>query len=117
MNLDMKRLPNGKIIGQVRQGDVLVHKVIEKKIPKGAEQIQADNQRTILAYGEVTGHAHALDATKTALYEWQGNRLLERKTATPLKHEEHRLIQQSKGLFKVIQQKECTPEAIRNVAD
>jgi hypothetical protein len=42
----------------VRQGDVPC--VAVASIPVSAKAVQRDNGRVILAYGEVTGHAHAL---------------------------------------------------------
>jgi hypothetical protein len=99
-----------------RQGDVLIQR-IQQSIPKEAELIPNDNERVILAYGEVTGHAHALPAQKSSLYMWKGDRLLEIKEATSLTHEEHAPIALQPGVYKVIQQKEYTPQGLRNVAD
>jgi len=101
-----------------RQGDVMVEEIEgAETIPTPAKKIEADNGRVILAYGEVTGHAHALPAAKSALYEWQGERLLEIKEITCLTHEEHAPIEFEPGFYRVIQQREYHPEAIRNVAD
>lgn len=100
-----------------RQGDVLVEKLAMSKLPETAVIIPNDQQRTILAYGEVTGHAHALDARMASLYTWEGNRLLEVTKTTSLKHEEHAAITLEPGIYKVTQQREYTPGAIRNVAD
>lgn len=41
-----------------RQGDVLIQPV--DSVPSDAIAVARDNGRSILAYGEVTGHAHAL---------------------------------------------------------
>lgn len=41
-----------------RQGDVLIRPVTS--IPDGLKRVPLDNGRMILAYGEVTGHAHAV---------------------------------------------------------
>jgi hypothetical protein len=43
---------------QVRQGDVQLQPVA--KLPAGCTEIPADGNRIVLAYGEVTGHAHAI---------------------------------------------------------
>ncbi len=43
----------------IRQGDVLLVPV--KSLPIGAKEIPLDKGRIVLAYGEVTGHAHAID--------------------------------------------------------
>ena len=44
----------------VRQGDVLALGV--EAIPEDAKPVTRDRGRVILAYGEVTGHAHAIAA-------------------------------------------------------
>lgn len=41
-----------------RQGDVLIRPVAS--IPDGLKKVPLDKGRVILAYGEVTGHAHAV---------------------------------------------------------
>lgn len=46
---------------QYRQGDVLLRRV--EALPANVRPKQSDEERIVLAYGEVTGHAHAIDAT------------------------------------------------------
>jgi hypothetical protein len=99
-----------------RQGDVLVE-YFGDKLPEDVQKIASDKSRVVLAYGEVTGHAHALLSKTSTLYEWQGSRLLEITKATDLTHEEHAAITLAPGIYKVTQQREYSPEAIRNVAD
>jgi hypothetical protein len=41
-----------------RQGDIMVKPV--NRIPQGLKAVPLDKGRVILAYGEVTGHAHAI---------------------------------------------------------
>lgn len=43
---------------QVRQGDVQLEPVAA--LPAGCTEIKPDSNRIVLAYGEVTGHAHAI---------------------------------------------------------
>lgn len=50
-----------------RQGDVLIMRVEGKCVP-GAE-VKRDKGRVVLAYGEVTGHAHAIRSRAATLYE------------------------------------------------
>lgn len=97
-----------------RQGDVLV---IPYSGPIKGEPVKPDNGRTILAYGEVTGHAHALDSKLATMYRWEGDTLLEVTDGAVLRHEEHTHIPLPAGNYRVLIQKEYTPEAIRNVAD
>ncbi len=114
-----------------RQGDVLIQK-IDTAIPTEATIVPLDKGRVVLAYGEVTGHSHAIadvDSTsewgeafckpelKSTLYEWNGDRLLQIKQITALKHEEHAPITLEPGNYKVTIQKEYSPAAIRNVTD
>ena len=49
---------------QIRQGDVQLQQVA--KMPRDCTEITPDGNRIVLAYGEVTGHAHAIyDHLKT----------------------------------------------------
>jgi hypothetical protein len=43
---------------QYRQGDVLLERI--SALPAGLRPVNRDKGRVVLAYGEVTGHAHAL---------------------------------------------------------
>jgi hypothetical protein len=106
----------------VRQGDVLVTRI--DRIPAGAARKPRDHGRVILAYGEVTGHAHAIDDTlespAAALYEdpsGDGSFYLRVTDATGLVHEEHARIDLAPGDYRVTRQREYTPEAIIQVAD
>ncbi len=51
----------------LRQGDVLLSAV--KAIPAGAKPVPRDAGRVVLAYGEVTGHAHAVMEAECELLE------------------------------------------------
>lgn len=50
-----------------RQGDVLVIRVAS--LPKNLSAKPRDNGRVVLAYGEVTGHAHAITEKAVVHYE------------------------------------------------
>ena len=97
-----------------RQGDVGLLKV--EALPKGAEKQQVE-ERIILAYGEVTGHAHAIAADDAALYFEGARRFLEVCYKADLTHEEHGRITLPAGTYKVIIQREYTPNALRIVKD
>jgi hypothetical protein len=104
-------------VRQFRQGDVFV---VSCDTPKEAlTELKPDKGRVILAYGEVTGHAHALSPKHVKLYDVKGwvERLLVVTKATALMHEEHGRIELPPGNYKVRIQKEYHPEEIRNVAD
>lgn len=101
---------------QYRQGDVLLVKVDIDALPKGAVQ-QESKERIVLAYGEVTGHAHAIDSSFASLYQWQGDRLIEAKPGARLVHEEHNTIDLEPGFYRVVQQREYEPGSFRTVID
>ena len=105
---------------QYRQGDVLVQSV--DVIPAKAKAKPRDGQdRIVLAYGEVTGHAHAImeaEATLFGLLSGDAEEMyLEADGTVTLRHEEHKEISIPPGRYRVIRQREYAPEAIRNVAD
>ena len=110
-----------------RQGDVLVKRT--RKQPSRQAKPISDQGRTILAYGEVTGHAHQVHDVSVAILERDdvpaqqlfeepdGARLLVVRREAELRHEEHGTITLARGTYEVIRQREYSPEAIRNVAD
>jgi hypothetical protein len=109
---------------QVRQGDVYLVPTTAR--PSAKAMRVTDHGRVILAYGEVTGHAHeVLPATENAdpvpamelFEEPDGSRILVVKREALLQHEEHGRIDLAPGGYQVIRQREYTPEATRNVAD
>lgn len=105
-----------------RQGDVLIELVAA--LPAGAKDVTEDD-RIVLAYGEVTGHAHAIyepqteakPAGKARLWDAGAERFLQVIEKTALKHEEHAPVALEPGIYRVIQQREYSPEEIRRVAD
>jgi hypothetical protein len=98
-----------------RQGDVLV---ILKAIPISAKPGKRDRGRIVLAYGEVTGHAHAIHSKAVQILEHEGTRYIRvPKRGADLSHEEHGTIKLAPGDYEVRIQREYTPEAIVNVRD
>lgn len=89
-----------------RQGDVLIVKV--SSIPKNLEKIENDGNRVVLAYGEVTGHAHAIyEPEKVDHYVVDEITQYLRSIAdVKLLHEEHDPIHLDEGCYKIIQQRE-----------
>lgn len=106
-----------------RQGDVLITRI--PAAPANLTPRPRDNGRVILAYGEVTGHAHAIADTETephaAIFDdptaTDGSFVMLVETDTGLVHEEHGRIDLAAGAYRITRQREYTPEAIRNVAD
>lgn len=105
---------------QARQGDVLVTAI--KAIPAGASPVE-NKDRIVLAYGEVTGHAHALTVEEAQEFTFADAGGIVRRflqvfdRGATLRHEEHAPISMPPGIYEIIQQREYSPEEIRNVAD
>lgn len=103
-----------------RQGDVMIHQVAE--LPKDAKDVTPKGERIVLAYGEVTGHAHAIAPGEAREYSWAAaggvvRRFLGVASSASVKHEEHSTIPLPAGVYEIVQQREYAPDAIRNVAD
>lgn len=104
---------------QSRQGDVFLVKVA--RLPKGAKDVTPKG-RIVLAFGEVTGHAHAIAEGETREFSYAdaGNvvrRFLEVVGEAHVKHEEHGVIPLPPGFYEIIGQREYSPQEIRRVAD
>lgn len=99
-----------------RQGDVLIVPVNE--IPKSAEPQNRDNGRHVLAYGEVTGHAHAIHEPRARMFmDTGGGTYLDLPKPAKVVHEEHATIGLDAGKYRVIRQREYTAGEARMVAD
>jgi hypothetical protein len=101
-----------------RQGDVLLVQV--SGLPEGAEVVTGprnQNGKTVLAFGEVTGHHHRIESNLATMYQWEGDTLIEVKPEAVLVHEEHAAIPVAPGTYKVTIQREYVAGEIRNVAD
>ena len=102
-----------------RQGDVLIIPVA--KLPANLENVDRENGRIVLAHGEVTGHAHAIKDQRAALFRDPKLAAIFMHVTgdapVALEHEEHSTIQVPPGDYRVIRQREYSPEEIRNVAD
>lgn len=108
---------------QIRQGDVLVKRIQPINISTEAPR---ENDKIVLAHGEVTGHAHAIAARGRKSTESTVTRqdaplvvstLEIAEALAELQHEEHATAKLEQGHFEVIRQREYSPAAIRNVAD
>ena len=101
-----------------RQGDVLLV-TIRKTMSKNAKPVPRDRGRLVLAYGEVTGHAHAIDDVLADLFEEHDGQMYLRvgTGGATLRHEEHGVMPLVPGTYRVIRQREYAPGAIRRVAD
>jgi hypothetical protein len=98
----------------VRQGDVLLVPV--EAIPDGALPVARDRGRVVLAYGEVTGHAHAVDAPGATLLADEADRYLRLRSRAVLAHEEHAAIELAPGAYRVVIQREYQPAPVGTAA-
>lgn len=102
-----------------RQGDVLIVRVAE--LPKKLQEIEREGGRIVLAHGEATGHAHAIKDKHVALFRDPNLAAIFMHVSgdapVALEHDEHDTIEVPPGNYRVIRQREYSPEAIRNVAD
>jgi hypothetical protein len=104
-----------------RQGDILIVPTNEKIT--GHELPPDGRGRVVLALGEATGHAHAIESGHAKLFR-SGSGSEERMLlhvdglqAVNLVHEEHDPITLKPGGYRIIRQREYSPEEIRHVAD
>lgn len=100
-----------KNLKQVRQGDVLLHPIA--KMPNGATVHPTEDNRVVLAHGEVTGHSHDVaDASAAVLYdatEFDGTAVLDVTTDTVIVHQEHDQVPlYAKSLYEVRRAEEWT---------
>ena len=89
-----------------------------KELPKDVKAINAEKGRFIIARGEVTGHAHAVEEKGCQMFVGSDGKVyLNVEEETVITHEEHGAIPLPEGVYVYIPQREYTPEAIRNVMD
>lgn len=103
-----------------RQGDVLIEAI--GRLPRDLKPLARDNGRVVLAYGEITGHAHAIADVQAEglaherVTEVEFLRVLA-EAGVELRHEEHATITLPKGDYRIKRQREYTPFGERRVAD
>ncbi len=96
-----------------RHGDVFVQKA--SRIPETASELP----HTILAKGELTGHAHRVEPRGAATLYRASESMFLRVSAdsASLVHEEHAPITLERGNYRVWIQREYSPQEIRRVVD
>ena len=96
-----------------RHGDVLIEEA--GALPEVREKLP----HTILAQGEVTGHAHRIEPSSDAdLYSTREGLFLHvRGRSVSVMHEEHTPITLSCGCYRIWRQREYSPQEIRVVRD
>jgi hypothetical protein len=103
---------------QYRQGDVFIEEVKTDVKALPHKKVERDQGRIILAYGEATGHAHAILEPSAEMIELEtGERFVISEAGLRIVHEEHSFINLAPGTYRINRQREYSPEEIRNVAD
>lgn len=91
----------------MRQGDVLLRRI--PNLPEKAAKKARDGD-VILAWGEVTGHAHRIADPKVVEWTAEDKRFLEvTGIAASLTHEEHATVTIEPGLYEIVTQREYEP--------
>ena len=99
---------------QHRHGDVIL---TAATLPKGALR-EERNGDVVLAYGEVTGHAHRIATKKVSLWSKDDQRYIVVDETAELSHEEHGVHIVAPGTYKVSIQRVYTLGGdVRAVAD
>ena|SRR2546430_13454985 len=96
---------------QFRQGDVFLELIEDVESVELGDRLPLDRGRVVLAYGEVTGHAHAIDDVGAILFRGKSandDRFLRVLRPVSLLHEEHAPIELPQGLYRVRRQIEWT---------
>lgn len=121
---------------QIRQGDVLL--VAVKSLPEGCKEVAPDRDRIVLAYGKITGHAHAIaghvnsaaradeiadsvgaraQAKARLMVAPNGELYLQVRETVTLCHEEHDALSITPGIYHLPRQVEYSPAELRRVED
>ena len=101
---------------QYRHGDVFLRATV---VPVTAIEQARDNGDVVLAYGEVTGHAHRIKERTVKMWSVGDQWYITVERPSELTHEEHGTITLPPGSYEVVHQREYDylAEMPRNVAD
>jgi len=96
-----------------QQGDVLIKHT--KKIPSEAVRVR----HTVLAEGEVTGHAHRASGEGVVVMEFDGTLFMDAPNGAEVTHEEHGPHTIPPGIYEIgiVKEYDHFAEEIREVAD
>jgi hypothetical protein len=102
-------------MNKIQQGDVLFRLVT---LPKGKQTVLA-KKRCVLAEGEHTGHAHVVEDDEAELVQIGEKILLTLTKEATVKHEEHKPVTLSPGIWEIGRVKEYDyfSQMVRQVAD
>lgn len=103
-----------------RQGDVLIIPLDVIPEQERLEPVGRDEGRLVLAHGEMTGHAHIIETEGAALFRdpiRMAVFLIVTGDPVMLEHDEHDTVVLPPGNYRVVRQREYSPEEIVNVTD
>lgn len=106
---------------QYRQGDVFIEEIDE--IPAAATVVPRENGTVVLAYGEATGHAHAIRGEGAQQLVLGDRRFLALAQPEVLFHEEHhrpdrgKVVELPARRHEITRQEEYIEGELRQVAD
>lgn len=86
-----------------QQGDVLLRKL--ESMPEGESKV-VSRKRLVVAEGEQTGHSHVIEEDDAQLIQIGERLLLKLEKAATIRHEEHKPITLSPGIWEVGRVKE-----------
>lgn len=95
------------------QGDIYIKKA---QLPEKVEEIGKENGRTIIAYGEQTGHHHAFAADNVRLYATKDVTKQSRRFIVisgypaTLTHEEHDPLEFAPGTYEIFRAREWSDD-------
>jgi len=100
---------------KARHGDVEIIEI--KELPKDLKKREEEKNKQVLAWGEVTGHAHRTDVGQ--LFQTKDGELyLKTDKLTTVTHEEHKNIELQPGNYRIQIKRQFDPKTdYRNVAD
>lgn len=105
-------------MNRIQQGDVLLKRI--DRLPEGECTGDEQTASRILAYGEVTGHAHRIEnEAGTEVVRILGKLYLVAKEEARLRHEEHRPVIIPPGVYEVniVRETDHLEGVVRQVAD
>ena len=101
-----------------QQGDVLIESC--DGVPSDAKKVIGKDGLFVLAYGEVTGHKHAIEAVADVEFmEKDGLFYIVNKKTVTVKHEEHNPVMIPPGIWRVrgVREYDHFQEEARRVID
>ena len=88
-------------------------------IPKGTKKVKKVKGKTILAYGEATGHHHSIAEKGATLWQLKGDLYLEVTEPVTISHDEHKPLPIPEGVYKIgrVKEYDYVQEMERKVID